>query len=85
MPPSTAADSDAIVAAASPSAAVKNKGYKLRQAYFLPVLKKKLRTEKKLAPQKTQCKFLQKKLKVPESPQYFSQKTQDFFTIRDLF
>ena len=35
MPPSTAADSDAIVAAASPSAAVKNKGYKLRPHHVI--------------------------------------------------
>ena len=46
---------------------------------------KKTQDRKKPSPEKNSRKILAKKLKVPESSQYFSQKTQDFFTIRDLF
>jgi len=44
---------------------------------------KKTQSRKKLAQKKnSRQNFAKKKLKVPESPQYFTQKTQDFFTIR---
>ena len=55
----------------------------LMQPYFLPVLKI-LKTEKKPSPEKNSTQIFAKKLKVPESSQYFRQKTQDLFNSRIL-